>query len=82
LTDEPANDEAPASSPVSLGENPEELEFGCQVGGKGVIIKFNTLVQWFDIDPSLAVDFAEAIIDCAVEAATRAGKIIKPRKLH
>ena len=74
MTDEPANDVDAASSPVTLGDNPENLEFGVGHSSDGdVVIKFNTMVLWFDMEPALAMAFAERIIDCAQAAqATRA----------
>jgi hypothetical protein len=81
MTDEPANDEAP-SSPVELGGNPEDLEFGCTLKGSRVVIRFNTLVQWFDMDAELAAVFGAAIIKCAREAARRVDIITPPEVLQ
>jgi hypothetical protein len=65
---DPDNADAPLS-PVHLGDNPEELEFGVGAKDGRVIVRFNTMVQWFNMDPALAIAFAEKIIDCAEEAA-------------
>lgn len=70
--------DAPASSPVELGQNPEDLEFGCGAVDGKVVVRFNTLVQWFDMDPALTIAFAEKLITSAQEAS--AGKIVTPNR--
>lgn len=61
------NGAAPASSPVrKAGE--ETLDFGVAAIDGKVTVKFNKLIQWFDMDPSLAIAFAESLINNATKA--------------
>lgn len=57
--------DAPASE---LGRPPEQFEFGCTEADGRVVIRFSHLVSWFDMEPSLAIRFAEGIINCALKA--------------
>ena len=58
---------AAASSPVrKTGE--ETLDFGVAAVEGKVVVKFNKLIQWFDMDPSLAIAFAESLINNATRA--------------
>lgn len=70
------SDDAP-SSPVTIGENPEDLVFGVGAVDGKVVMRFDKLIQWFDMEPALAVELAEKLIDSAKEAMR--GRIVKPQ---
>ena len=61
------NGAAPASSPVrKTGE--ETLDFGVAAVDGKVVVKFNKLIQWFDMEPTLATAVAESLINNATKA--------------
>lgn len=72
------------SSPVLTGD--EMLEFGVGAADGKVIVRFNKLIQWFDMSPELAVDFAESLISQATAAKLEAQSrkkliVVDPLKL-
>lgn len=64
------------------GDPPPTLNFGvANVDGK-VVVRFSTSIQWFDMEPALAIRLAESIINNAMEAQTEItnSKIAMPPK--
>ena len=59
--------EEPNKSEVRV-EGGDELEFGVTMKDGRVILKFNKLINWFDLDPQTAIAYAEAIINNAYAA--------------
>lgn len=58
------SEDAPTTSAVDLGGG-DDLEFAvAEVNGR-VAVRFNKLIQWFDMEPALAIAFAEKLIDKA-----------------
>ena len=48
---------------------PLDLEFGVGINNDTdkVVLQFNRMIQWFDLPPKMAIDYAEAIINAAME---------------
>lgn len=61
--------EEATSSAVDLGADQENLNFGVAAVDGKVVVRFDKLIQWFDMEPMLAMALAEKIIECAEEAA-------------
>ena len=60
---------AGATSAVSIGENPDNLDIGVANVKGCVVMRFDKLVQWFALEPRLAMDIAAALIAAAEAAA-------------
>lgn len=65
--------EAPTSEPVQV-EGGSDLEFGVTNKNGRVVLRFNKLINWFDLDPETAIAYAEAIINNAVACKEKALK--------
>ncbi len=64
-------DMTPAPEPKLLGENAaDQADFSIGVADKDgrVLVRFNSMVRWFDLAPQQAIGLAEMLINSAYKA--------------
>jgi len=74
-------DEAVSTPATKAGV--EQLDFGVAAADGKVVIRFSHEIHWFDMEPSLAIQFAESIVNCSIDArdqqiAARGPSLIMP----